>query len=130
MSGSIYKKILYSLSLAGILVSLYLTYTKFSNTKIICSFGDCNVVQNSEYSIILGVPVALLGTLFYFLLFCLIFYKKSNALFLATILGFLYSVYLTYLEIFVIKAICQWCVVSAVIATSSFLIVTFSRKNL
>lgn len=130
MSGLTYKKILYFLALAGIFVSLYLTYTKFSNTKVICSFGNCNVVQNSEYSTLLGIPVALLGVIYYFLIFSLIFYKKSKFLFVVTLFGFLYSMYLTYLEIFVIKAICQWCVVSAVIATASFLIVTFNRKNL
>lgn len=130
MNGQIYKKFLYLLALAGILVSLYLTYTKFSNSKIICSFGNCNVVQNSEYSTLLGIPVALFGVFYYFLIFSLIFYKKNKVLLLATALGFLYSMYLTYLEIFVVKAICQWCVISASIATMSFIIVVFKRRNL
>lgn len=130
MNGQIYKKFLYLLALAGILVSLYLTYTKFSNSKIICSFGNCNVVQNSEYSTLLGIPVSLFGGFYYFLIFSLIFYKKNKVLLLATALGFLYSMYLTYLEIFVIKAICQWCVISASIATMSFIIVVFKRRNL
>ena len=110
------------LSILGLAVSLYLTYVKLTNSPVRCKFGSCEIVQNSEYAAIYGVPVAILGVLFYFILFALTYYQKMEYLKLWTGIGFAFSLYLTYIELFVIHAICEWCVLSAVFATLAFLI--------
>lgn len=90
----------------------------------------CEKVQTSAYSVVMGVPVALLGLLMYLALDVLLvwlFLTKDNvlpavAIFGISLAGTLYSAYLTYLELYVIHAICPWCVTSAVIITLLFLL--------
>jgi uncharacterized membrane protein len=109
------KNLLVLLCVAGIAVSLYLTYTKLTASPILCKFGDCEKVQNSEYSSIFGVPVALFGVAFYFALFTTLYKELKKPAALLTLGGFGFSTYLTYLELYVIHAICMWCVISYVI---------------
>ena len=106
------KNILLGLSIAGILVSLYLTYAKLTATPLICLDKGCGIVQNSKYSEIFGIPVALLGVLYYFAMFIFVFKDMEKLAKLSAITGIIFSVYLTYLELFVIDAICTWCVIS------------------
>lgn len=117
------KRAILLLSVIGIGISLYLTYVKLTSSPIVCGFGNCEKVQTSKYSQIAGIPVAVFGLFYYFLLFCLTFYSNetvkvpifktpSNALNLWVLWGIVFSSYLTYLEIFVIKAICLWCAIS------------------
>ena len=121
------------LALAGLGVSGYLTWTHVANQAIICGGSqDCDIVQQSVYSEILGVPVALLGLLTYatLLIMTLLRGRLSQdleayvplAVFGISLTGVLYSAYLTYLELYVIYAICQWCVSSAIIITAIFLL--------
>ncbi len=109
----------------GLIDSIYLYILKISNNKDLCieGIGDCWSVNTSPYAEINGVPVALLGALAYLaiagilLLESKISFLKSFAqylLFGITLAGLLYSIYLTYLEIAVIKAICPFCVISAI----------------
>ena len=85
-----------------------------------CTTGGCEKVQASEYSELVGVPVALLGLGGYLAIGASLFVPgeagRGAAAFLALV-GFGYSAYLTYLELFEIDAICQWCVASAVLMT-------------
>jgi len=121
------------LSLAGIGVSAYLTWTHLAHQSVACGQSqDCDIVQQSVYSEIAGIPVALLGLIAYTALFVLTLLRGRVpdlwgdyvplAIFGISLIGVLYSAYLTYLELFVIYAICRWCVSSAVIITAIFLL--------
>lgn len=117
------------LSLLGLGVAAYLTYVEASTANAICGpVGDCNAVQNSPYAKLFGVlPVGILGAVGYIaiLLTWLLMRFRTGwlsdiapvALFGMSFFGTLYSIYLTYLELFVIKAVCLWCLSSAVIIT-------------
>jgi uncharacterized membrane protein len=109
------------LSVIGIGVAGYLTYTHYEGLKVLClSSGGCETVQSSVYSKLDGIPVAVLGLAGYIgILFSLLFRNElaRAAGFGLALVGFLFSMYLTYRELFTIKAICQWCVGSAVIMT-------------
>lgn len=109
------------LSLIGIGVAGYLTYVHYEGLKILClSSGGCETVQASVYSKLAGVPVAVLGLAGYIgILFTLAIRNDLGRIagFGIALIGFLFSLYLTYREIFTIKAICQWCVSSAVLMT-------------
>jgi uncharacterized membrane protein len=116
------------LALLGMGISGYLTYVKLSHKVAVCAgIGNCEIVQNSRYSEILGIPIALLGFGMYAALLALWAWGRRPdmwmasevpwALFGLSLTGTLYSAYLTYLEIFVIRAICPWCLASAVVVT-------------
>ncbi len=107
--------ILYLLCIAGILISMYLSYTKVTSSSIVCGYEGCNKVQSSKYSEIFGIPMGFFGIGFYFTLFALLNKGKTKLAKYLLLWGLVYSTYLTYLEIFVIKAICAWCVSSFVI---------------
>ncbi len=125
--------VMLALSIAGTAVAAYLTWVHYSGNLALClGTGGCEKVQTSAYSVVMGVPVALLGLLMYLALDVLLvwlFLSKNNvlpavAIFGISLAGTLYSAYLTYLELYVIHAICPWCVTSAVIITLLFLFST------
>lgn len=108
------------LILLGIGVSGYLTYVHYADIDPVCAGGSsgCHVVQASDYADLLGVPVAVIGLGGYLALAASLFVpgETGRALGMAlALVGAGFSLYLTYLELFVIDAICQWCVASAVI---------------
>ncbi len=124
------------LSVIGFLLSVYLTYLHYAEGQTaFCSQGsDCDVVRQSGYSSMLGIPVALLGAVGYALIFWFSFVsisKRTGWLLLYTIslAGFVFSLYLTYIELFVIKAICPYCVVSAIIMTAIFVIIAYRKSE-
>ncbi len=103
------------LALVGLLDSLYLWWTKISQSQIICGVGECDVVNSSPYAYLFGIPVAALGALGYGTLLVLVlwdllapdtapYWLTDLRLFFAA-LGFLFAAYLTGLELFVIHAI-------------------------
>jgi len=108
-------------SLLGIGIAGYLTYVHYEGLKVLClSSGGCETVQASRYSKLDGIPVAVLGLLGYVgLLASLAIRGESGRIagFAVALTGFGFSMYLTYRELFTIKAICQWCVGSAVLMT-------------
>lgn len=109
------------LTVVGIAVSAYLTYVHYEGLKPVCGLGaDCEKVQTSAYAELLGVPVALLGLSGYLALLAALLVDGENALMAAAVValvGFGFSMYLTYRELFTIDAICLWCVGSAVVLT-------------
>lgn len=120
------------LSLLGLSVALYMwAYAAGLTGPVICGVGDCEAVQNSEYSRIAGVPVAFFGVLGYIALLVAAFLGLQpdrqdtrwipRVLFFGCLVGVGFSAYLTYLEAFVIYAWCQWCVSSAIIMVLAFL---------
>ena len=119
------------LSLAGFFVSLYLYLYKIGKIgTLACGTGGCETVQASPFSRFLGLEVALYGVVGYAVLLVLSVETlrrpaaRLNSLLLLVFsgIGFAFTVYLTYLELFVIKAICRWCVGSAVIITLIFFV--------
>lgn len=113
------------LAVIGLLDSLYLSWVKLTSAYALCGpIGDCKSVNNSPYAEIAGIPVAILGAGAYLALIFLYgmesrggFWQEYGPMivFGMTLAGTLYSVYLTYLEVAVIRAICPYCVVSAVV---------------
>jgi uncharacterized membrane protein len=117
------QRALLGLASLGALVSAYLTWVHYSGAEALCTgLGGCETVQSSRYSVLADVPVALLGLVLYLLLIASILAplpvgREWTALgrFGLALAGALYSAYLTYLELFVVHAICPWCVASAVL---------------
>jgi uncharacterized membrane protein len=109
------------LALIGVGVAGYLTYVHYEGLKVLClSSGGCETVQASRYAKLDGVPVAVLGLLGYVgILGSLLTRGELGRVagFAIALIGFGFSMYLTYRELFTIKAICQWCVSSAVLMT-------------
>jgi len=115
-------------SALGVLVSGYLSVKRFTGGNLACTrWADCDIVNNSVYAKFYGVPVAFIGLAGYLVLMGLAMaalqaggavQRRLLALgFFLTLGGFGFSVYLTYLELYVIEAICVWCVASAVLIT-------------
>lgn len=107
--------------LIGIGVATYLTYTHYAGLNIVCPVsGGCETVQKSVYSKLDGIPVAVLGLAGYIAILITLAIRNEFgrvAGFGMALVGCLFSLYLTYREIFTIKAICPWCVSSAVLMT-------------
>jgi uncharacterized membrane protein len=116
------------LALIGLGVAAYLTYVHYDGIQPVCGLGgDCEKVQTSEWADLAGVPVALLGLIGYVAILATLFVDREEALFagaLIALVGFGFSAYLTYRELFSIDAICPWCVCSAVIMTLLAVITT------
>lgn len=119
------------LALIGALVASYLLLSNLGLTgPVACGIGDCATVQNSPYGRIAGIPVSALGLAGYLavLVLALLGLRPGLAaarwvpllLFGGALAGVLFSAYLTFLEAFVIRAWCQWCVISAVLITLIF----------
>lgn len=113
----------------GFLDASYLTISHYRGTDVGCSLTNgCEEVLNSGYSTIFGIPIALFGALFYLAVFilALLFTDLKKPLIpkiLAALTGtaFLFSAFLVYLQFFVIKALCQYCLVSAGLSTLLFI---------
>ncbi len=121
-------------ALLGLGVSVYLAYVEITHVEAVCGpVGECNIVQASPYAQILGIPVAVLGMMNYLAILVLWVVQRYAGGQLArlsalgllglTLIGTLFSIYLTCLELFVIRAVCAWCLSSAVITTLLMLLV-------
>lgn len=119
-------------ALLGLLVALYMVaYAAGLTGPILCNVGHCETVQNSPFSRIGGIPVAVFGAVGYLALLVvglLGLQPKfigarwvSLSLLGGGVIGVGFSAYLTYLEAYVIHAWCQWCVSSAILAVLAFL---------
>lgn len=132
------RRLVALIALAGIFLSIYLTLYKLGVIgELSCSIGSCETVQTSRWATFLGLPVAAWGLGFYLLVFALALAGTVGpmedsaalgwALLAVTAWGVLFSAWLTYLELFVIHAICMWCVVSAVLTLAIFGLVLAER---
>jgi len=109
------------LSFIGILDAGYITMEAFTGGTVVCPLvGGCNTVLQSSYAQIFGYPVALYGLLFYLSIFVLsfLYLDRGNArvftlLKLLPIVGFLFTLWFLYLQAFVIKSYCFFCLISA-----------------
>ncbi|HSE83251.1 MAG TPA: vitamin K epoxide reductase family protein [Thermodesulfobacteriota bacterium] len=131
------RVIIIILATLGIVLSVYLTYLHYSNANAaFCVAGSgCDTVRESSYSAIFGIPVALVGVIGYFLILLLSIISISPgirwlSLYLVALAGAVFSAYLTYLELFVIKAICIYCVASAIIIAAIWVILLVKKPKL
>ena len=119
------------IALVGVFVAAYLAFYKAGFIgSLACGTGSCETVQQSPWAKFLGLPVAVWGVAYYVLVFALAFMgtlerwaadrRLMVAMLALTAWGVVFSGYLTYLELFVIHAICRYCVVSAVLAVIVF----------
>jgi uncharacterized membrane protein len=122
-----------ALAFIGVFLSTYLTLYKLGYIgELQCAVGSCETVNTSRWATFLGLPVAAWGLGFYVSTLALVFvgiqerYADSRAISLALVAmtgwGVLFSGWLTYLELFVIDAICMWCVISAGIVAIMFVV--------
>lgn len=137
----IYRMSAALLSLIGLFISAYLYLYKIGRIgTLACGAGSCEAVQQSSWSRFAGVEVALIGVVGYAGLVVLSLASLQPVLapqrwpstLLATLsgIGTAFAAYLTYLEVFVIHAICRWCVGSAVIILAIFIVALFDRRRL
>jgi uncharacterized membrane protein len=112
-----------ALTMVGLGVATYLTIIHYAGITPLCgrNGGGCEIVQTSEYSKLVGVPVALIGLIGYVAILASLLGPENETTRFATVaftvVGFGFSAYLTYRELFSIHHICEWCVSSAVIVT-------------
>ena len=127
------------LALLGFSDAVYLTAVHYNGAKLVCgAFGNCSTVLNSAYSTVLGVPVAILGAIYYFILIILLVLwfdtKKSLYQTLAarlTIVGLLMSLWFLGLQIFILQAFCPFCLLSAATSIGLFIVnIRTISKNL
>jgi uncharacterized membrane protein len=137
----IYRMSAALLSLTGLFISAYLYLYKLGRIgSLACGTGGCETVQLSPWSRVAGVDVALIGVLGYAGLLGLslatlqpgLAARRTPAALLAALagVGVLFSGYLTYLELFVIHAICRWCVASAFVILAVFIAALLDLRRL
>jgi uncharacterized membrane protein len=137
----IYRMTAALLSLAGLFVSAYLYLYKIGKIgTLACGTGGCETVQLSSWSRFAGLEVSLIGLLGYAGLLAISLAalqpalterrQPATALAILAGLGVVFSAYLTYLELFIIHAICRWCVGSAAIIIGIFIVALLDRQRL
>lgn len=128
-----------ALSLLGVGISLYLSTVHYANVPLVClGAAGCETVNHSPYSEVAGIAVALLGLGGYVAILGLLWAENQGvvkndeaalALFGVSLAGVLYSAYLTYVELFILRAICSWCVISALAMTAIFVLAVVRLRD-
>lgn len=116
----------------GLIVSVYMTIYKATSNDAMClGSGDCASVNASRYSEVYGIPVASVGIAGYFAILLVLWYERRDKFFETngpmlifgmSLTGFLFTVYLIYIELAVLSALCPFCLVSQVTMTLVFFI--------
>lgn len=125
--------ILYVFGFIGVLDTLYLIYHKLNGTDVACPFFPkewCHTVQHSPQSKTFGIPNSYLGFIMYVLILIMTYMFAAGTLVFWPIqaivaFGFLFSMYFLYIQAFVLRAFCTWCVVSAINFTVMMIAVYF-----
>ena len=123
------------LSLLGLADALYLTVEHVTGQSVRCTIiSGCSEVLSSPYAVVAGVPLAMIGAAAYFTVFSLATLAAFNYRIAGTLLTvlvtamFLVSLWLIYLQAFVIREFCQYCLLSAAITTGLLVVTLFSRR--
>ena len=125
------NRLIFTLSLLGLIVSAFLAFEYIQTGPIVCpiTVTGCEIVRKSSYSQIFGIDLPYFGILFYLTIAAMSVWltQKSDSLisklrFLVSFSGFVFGLYLTFLEAFVISAWCIWCLASFIISGLIFLI--------
>jgi len=116
----------------GLLVAIYMTIYKLTNNDSMCvGSGDCKFVNASGYSEVRGIPVAVFGVIGYLAILALFyleskpgFFQTNGSMlqFAVTLTGFLFTVWLVYVEVALLKAYCPFCITSQVAMTIIFIL--------
>ena len=124
------RQIIIVLAAIGLLVSIYMTIYKVTENDAMCiGSGGCSVVNASRYSEVNGIPVALIGVGGYLAILALLFLERKSGffqengtmiLFGVSLVGFLFTLYLIYVEIKLIRALCPFCLASQAVMTLIF----------
>ena len=131
MSDRLLRIALAVVSAAGIGIAAYLTYVHYRSAALICTIGGgCETVQDSKYAVLAGIPVAVLGLAFWIAALALTVWNSELARTLTaalSIAGLAFAVYLVILQLFVIDAICIWCMANDVVVAPLFALLALLR---
>ncbi|MGH3132280.1 MAG: vitamin K epoxide reductase family protein [Gaiellaceae bacterium] len=118
-------------ALAGVAVAGYLTWAHYADRDVVCPIGGgCEAVQESEYAELAGVPVAVLGLCAYAVILTLLVWDAPGARLAVAALaltGLIFSGYLLVVQLFVIEAVCVWCLVNDVVIAPALAVLTALR---
>jgi uncharacterized membrane protein len=118
-------------ALAGMALAGYLTWVHYDEAALVCvAGGGCETVQQSSYAELAGIPVALLGLLGYAAIFAFALWDTPNARLGAAalaVVGLAFSLYLIVLQLFVIDAVCVWCLANDVLIAPALAVLTALR---
>lgn len=126
------RQIVIALAIIGLLVSIYMTiYSITANDNMCIGSKDCSIVNASRYSKINGIPVALIGVVGYAAIIGVHWLERRNDFFEAngsmilfgiSLIGFLFTLWLVYVEIALIKALCPFCIASQIAMALIFIL--------
>jgi uncharacterized membrane protein len=120
------------LTIVGLLVSIYMTIYKITSNDSMCiGSGDCKTVNASRYAEVYGIPVAVLGVAGYSAILAVLFLERRPGFFQQngtllffglSLTGFLFTLYLIFVEVALIRAYCPFCITSQTVMTIIFII--------
>ena len=121
-----------ALAILGMLVSIYMTIFKLTDNASMClGNGGCSVVNSSVYAEVSGIPVAVIGVGGYLAILLILLFENRNKFFKQNasiivfglaLVGFLFTLYLIYVELVLIHALCPFCVTSQITMTILFIL--------
>lgn len=138
ISSQLANRLVFIFSLLGLIVSAFLLYEYNISGPIVCPIGSgCDVVRASQYSHFLGISIPILGVIFYLAMamFSVVHSHQLSVKLLVKLkllgaaAGVGFGVYLTFLEAFVIRAYCFWCVTSFIISLVILGAIVLVRKE-
>ena len=131
MSDRLLRLALIVVSIAGIVVSGYLTYIHYQPHALICTTGGgCETVQQSKYAVLIGIPIAIFGLAAWVVALALTLWNSDLARTLTAALALAalaFAAYLVILQLFVIDAVCVWCMANDVILIPVFTVLALVR---
>ncbi len=127
-----FKQVTIVFTVIGLLVAIYMTIYKLTSNDSMClGLGGCSIVNASGYSSVRGIPVAVFGVIGYLSILVLFYLERkpgffqtngSMLQFAITLTGFLFTVWLVYVEVALLKAYCPFCITSQVAMTVIFML--------
>ena len=126
------RQVTIALTIIGLLVSIYMTIFKLTDNQSMCiGSKDCGIVNASRYSEVNGIPVAMVGVAGYLSILAIFYLETSPGFFQEngdmlhfgiTLIGFLFTVWLIYVEVALLKAYCPFCITSQIAMTLIFIL--------
>jgi len=127
--------------LIGLVISVYMAIYNFTDNDSMClGSGDCSTVNASRFSEFYGIPVGLIGVFGYIALFLMLYFEDKFSItqrngnlpfFASSLMGFFFIIYLIYIEIWILDAICPFCLISQITMTILFCVATYKvLKNI
>ena len=133
------NRIIFVLSIIGIVTAVYVLQSFILKAPIVCVNSGCETVRKNAASYIFGIPVPAFGLIGYSLLAMLSFFRTTNlesqnpkllnAILTIAAFGVCFVAWFTYTELFVIKAVCTWCAVSAINMVAIFILTIKSYQS-